>query len=307
MTDENMATNLTANEANNYTLRFNKFLQGIKDDNKAKRKLVMINMEKDVRNLVETRSFEEDDDLLKFLLKALLPVLVDSMEKCRDIAVDIIRLLHSKCTINDDLISIVIMHLKSRLGQKDIVETSEELRFKFYELVYEIIDKSSKSLLNMHLDELISILINSFMDNYAEVKKKGCQSSRLLAKKLNTMFHKQSESLIKPLLHNITHQHSRVRKDIVECIGDVILYGNNKSVDDVLIHLSQRLFDQAYQVRLSVVQVVGMWLLDLMDRYSYFYKLMPLLLTGFIDDTDEIRNSAEALWWDVGKNKNSEN
>jgi dynein assembly factor 5 len=296
MTNENAVFN----DPNSYTLRFNKFLQGIKDDNKAKRKLVMINLEKDVRDLIETSSI--DDDLLRFLLKSVLPVLVDSMEKCRDVAVDIIQLLYSKCNINDDLISIVIMNLKNRLGQKEIIETSEELRLKFYELVFEIIEKSSKALLNMHLDDLVPVLINSFMDNYAEVKKKGCQCSRLLSKKLNTMFHKQSESLIKPLLLNITHQHSRVRKDIVECIGDVILYGNNKSVDDVLIHMSQRLFDQAYQVRLSVVQVVGMWLLDLMDRYSYFYKLMPLLLTGFIDETEEIQSTAEALWWDVGTN-----
>ena len=33
-----------------------------------------------------------------------------------------------------------------------------------------------------------------------------------------SVFHMQSESLVKPLLANITHQHSRVRKDIIDCL-----------------------------------------------------------------------------------------
>jgi dynein assembly factor 5 len=294
-----MSTDGTVTDTNNYTLRFNKFLQGIKDENKAKRRVVMVNLEKDIKSLIETNSI--DNDLLKFLLKSILPVLTDPMEKCREITVDILQQLHKSCTISDDLLSVLIVNLKNRLGQKEIIESSEELRLKFYDLLYDIIDRSNKNLLNIHLDEFIPILINSFVDNFAEVKKKGCMCSRLLAKKLSTEFHKQSESLIKPLLQNITHQHSRVRKDIVECIGDVIRYGNNKSVDDVLMHLSQRLFDQTYQVRLAVIQVVGCWLLELLDRYSFFHKLIPLLLTGFIDEIDEVRSTAEALWWDIGE------
>ena len=46
----------------------------------------------------------------------------------------------------------------------------------------------------------------------------------------------------------------------------MIQYGNNKSVDEVVSHLAQRLFDQAATVRAAVTQVVGNWLLDLFDR-----------------------------------------
>ena len=81
-------------------------------------------------------------------------------------------------------------------------------------------------------------------------------------------------------------------------------YGNGKAVDDVISHLAQRLFDQTPAVRLAVIRVVGMWLLDLPDRYSYHHKLMPLLLSGVTDEMPEIRKEAEVLWNDIGKRYN---
>lgn len=117
----------------------------------------------------------------------------------------------------------------------------------------------------------------------------------------------QSESYIKPIITNMTHQHSRVRKDIIDCLCDVVMYGNNKSVTDVLSHLAQRLFDQAHIVRLAVIKLVGTWLLDLPDRYSFFHKLIPLLLTGFVDETPEVKELTESLWWDIGIKYEKEN
>jgi dynein assembly factor 5, axonemal len=82
--------------------------------------------------------------------------------------------------------------------------------------------------------------------------------------------------------------------------GDVIQYGNGKSVDDVVSHLAQRLFDSAPAVRGAVTQVVGKWLLDLLDRYSFHHKLIPLLLTSLTDEMPDIKNQADALWHDIG-------
>lgn len=117
----------------------------------------------------------------------------------------------------------------------------------------------------------------------------------------------QSETLVKPILQNMTHQHSRVRKDMIDALCDVIMHGNNKSVDTALPHLAQRLFDQAGSVRTSVVKLCGTWLLDLPDRYSFWHKLMPLLLTGFSDESIELKELTESLWWDVGIKYQKEN
>lgn len=142
----------------------------------------------------------------------------------------------------------------------------------------------------------------------------------------------QAESLVKPLMQTITHQHSRVRVSVIEATGVVIQHGNGKNVDDVLSHLAQRLFDDSpkvqfvfciwslprdliltfdnkilknkyvpfvlsiplsvcpsLQVRKMVTAVVGDWLLHMRDRYSYFAKLIPLLLSNINDEIPEIR------------------
>ena len=65
---------------------------------------------------------------------------------------------------------------------------------------------------------------------------------------LTDHFHMQSESLIGPLMQSISHQHWKVRVAVIEATGSVIQFGNGKSVDDVLPHFAQRLFDDVPQV-----------------------------------------------------------
>ena len=101
------------------------------------------------------------------------------------------------------------------------------------------------------------------------------------------------------LAHCHTWQHI-VCIVVCECSGDVVQYGSGKSVDDVVSHLAQRLFDPVPAVRAAVVQVVGSWLLQLCDRYSFHHKLIPLLLTGVTDEMADIQCQADALWHDVG-------
>lgn len=66
----------------------------------------------------------------------------------------------------------------------------------------------------------------------------------------------QAESLVKPLMQTISHQHSRVRVSVIEATGAVIQHGTGKNVDDVLSHLAQRLFDDSPQVQLKALCVI---------------------------------------------------
>lgn len=78
-------------------------------------------------------------------------------------------------------------------------------------------------------------------------------------------------------------------------------YGSSKCMEKVVPHLAQRLFDDSPAVRKAVVKIVGNWLLDLPDRYSFHYKLIPLLLTGLADTQPEIAELADTLWYDTGE------
>ncbi|KAB1263163.1 Dynein assembly factor 5; axonemal [Camelus dromedarius] len=125
----------------------------------------------------------------------------------------------------------------------------------------------------------------------------------------------QSESLVGPLMQSISHQHWKVRVAVIEATGTVVQFGSGKSVDDVLPHFAQRLFDNVpqagpllyTQVRQAVTRVVGDWLLRLRDRYSFFHKLIPLLLSSFDDEIPEVAREAANLWEKVGLQWQTEN
>ena len=51
----------------------------------------------------------------------------------------------------------------------------------------------------------------------------------------------------------------------------------------------------------AVVEVTGCWLLELRDRYSWWHKLIPLLVTGLHDEIESIRNRAGELWDQAGR------
>lgn len=46
----------------------------------------------------------------------------------------------------------------------------------------------------------------------------------------------------------------------------------------------------------AVIEVAGFWFSNLRDRYSWWYKLIPLLVTGLHDEILEIRLKAQNLW-----------
>lgn len=45
----------------------------------------------------------------------------------------------------------------------------------------------------------------------------------------------------------------------------------------------------------------GHWLTELPDRYSWWHKLLPLIMTGLHDELPEIRAKATKMWDAAGK------
>ncbi|XP_037074428.1 dynein assembly factor 5, axonemal-like [Pollicipes pollicipes] len=67
------------------------------------------------------------------------------------------------------------------------------------------------------------------------------------------------------------------------------------------------MFDQVAQVRLAVTEVAGRWLLELPDRYSFFAKILPLLLTSLRDSVSSVSERASELWRRAGQQYLTEN
>ncbi|XP_033749456.1 dynein assembly factor 5, axonemal-like [Pecten maximus] len=291
----------------------NSVLQGIarhinclSEDNRNTRKRALEGIRKDTVGRKPSLEQAETGVIFSEIIKPLLKCFSDPVEKCRELAILLVKDFLKVITDPQENLPYIMPILVQRLGQQDIVETSEELRLELTGLLLDIVEFSGKKMA-AYLDDCIKILAKAIIDPFPEVRKESCKCAAKLAKAIPEYFQMMSESLIKPLLMTITHQHSRVRVIVVETIGDVILYGNGKSVDTVVSHLAQRLFDQSPAVRKAVIKVVGTWLLDLPDRYSFHHKLIPLLLTGITDEQPDIQELADTLWYDTGMKYEKEN
>ncbi|XP_022102374.1 dynein assembly factor 5, axonemal-like isoform X2 [Acanthaster planci] len=170
--------------------------------------------------------------------------------------------------------------------------------------------------------------VNCLSENNRATKKRALESIRreTLGKKPAldpAVLQRVFESLLKQLLKCFSDCVEKCRELAVDVVSDFLdavptpegplpylmptVVQSHKPMDQVISHLAQRLFDQSPQVRVAVTNVVGGWLLDFVDRYSYHHKLIPLLLTSQTDEMPDIQERAFKLWDEVGTKYAKEN
>ncbi|XP_062945575.1 dynein axonemal assembly factor 5 [Cynocephalus volans] len=247
----------------------------------------------------------------RLLLPRLLRCLADPAEGCRALAVHLLGLGLRRAARPCDALPRLLPALAARLAgpessRRPPPEPCEELRLALVQLLGLAVGLGGAALAP-YLDDAVRVLRSTLLDPFAAVRRESCECAAALARATPDHFHMQSESLISPLMQTISHQHWKVRVAVIEATGTVIQFGNGKSVDDVLSHFAQRLFDDVPQVRQAVTSVVGGWLLSLRDRYSFFHKLIPLLLSSLDDEIPEITQLATSLWEKVGLQWQKEN
>ncbi|XP_044603469.2 dynein axonemal assembly factor 5 [Equus asinus] len=246
----------------------------------------------------------------RLLLPRLLRCLADPAEGCRALAAHLLGLGLRRAARPRDALPRLLPALAARLAGPEPArrppEACEELRLALVQLLGLAVSLGGAALAP-YLDDAVRVLRCTLLDPFAAVRRESCECAARLARATPDHFHMQSESLISPLMQTISHQHWKVRVAVIEATGTVIQFSSGKSVDDVLPHFAQRLFDDVPQVRQAVTCVVGGWLLSLRDRYSFFHKLIPLLLSSFDDDVPEVARVAASLWEQVGLQWQKEN
>ncbi|XP_023943230.2 dynein axonemal assembly factor 5 [Bicyclus anynana] len=232
----------------------------------------------------------------------------DTSEACRDCAITIMSNFIDQLPLNDYYLTYILPVIVRRIGCPETVEESEEIRLVLIQLVHKIIQKyKGTHLLTPFINEFTSILTKTSTDPYPKVKLEVCDCIILLTKVLQRDFHFQSESYVKPVLSNFAHQHFRVRVAAVRAIGAIVLAGNVKCFEMSITPMAEKLFDENSQVRLQVTMEVGNWMLTYRDRYSFWHRMIPLLLTSLSDVMADIRNTATQHWDAIGLQYMEEN
>ncbi|KAJ7989332.1 hypothetical protein DPEC_G00303440 [Dallia pectoralis] len=296
-----LATNMAATDeraASDVMKALARHLNCLNEDSKTTRRRALEAIKKDT--IDKGLSGGVLQEIFNCLLKSLLKCLSDSMERCRETAIHMLGDFIRCVPHPEDSLPYLMPALAQRLGGKEILEPAEELRLSTVEVLTLTVEVCGSRHLAPYLDDMMKILQRTIVDPFPDVKRESCKCTVNFAKSIPEHFHMQAGCLVKPLMQTISHQHSRVRVSTIEATGAVIQYGTGKNLDDVLSHLAQRLFDDSPQVRKAVTIVVGRWLLQLPDRYSYFHKLLPLLLSSLSDDIPEISQVATDLWRQTG-------
>ncbi|XP_075831016.1 dynein axonemal assembly factor 5 isoform X1 [Microtus pennsylvanicus] len=301
-----------AAEAAELSRSLGRLLPGLETESKLGRRRALEALEhaleEAVRPGVDSAAFQ--GPWARLLLPRLLRLLTDPAEGCRALAAHLLDLGLRRAARPRDALPRLVPALTARLARPEPArlppEPCEELRLALVQLLRLAVDLGGAALAP-HLDDAVRALRGALLDPFAAVRRESCECAAALARATPEHFHMQSESLIGPLMQTISHQHWKVRVAVIEATGTVIQFGNGSSVDDVLSHFAQRLFDDVPQVRQAVTSVVGGWLLNLRDRYSFFHKLSPLLLSSFSDEMPEVRQTATSLWEKVGLKWQEEN
>ncbi|KAL1452619.1 hypothetical protein WDU94_006833 [Cyamophila willieti] len=207
------------------------------------------------------------------------------------------------CEFTNQIVHIV----RQKLVGDNSVENSEEVRLHLLHLLHRLTLKLPSSLLSLIFPHMIIILSSTLPDAYPDIKLESANLTSAIASRNPRDFYTCGECLIAPLLGNVAHRHSKVRVATVTALGDAVQYGNNKTINDVIGPLAERLFDQHPGVRTQVLEVATRWCLKLQDRYSYFVKVIPLILTCLCDELPSIQVTAYENWQQIGDQYYEEN
>ena len=276
---------------------------------------VRVSSLKKIRKFVfvdEKLTCEEIVLLLDFLMKPLLKLFPDQVENCRETSLAVFREFYERldCEGIERSLTYLLPVMVSRLANQEIKEPSEEIRLQMIQFLEYFLKKLSKLTITPFYDDVMLIIQFSVKDPYAEVKKISCSLVEYIAPLLSDYFYISGECLITPVLTSIGHQHSKVRISTLRALGVTMQYGGGKAgkrMEECMFPLSQRTFDQIPAVRLCLYQVLGGWLLNLLDRYSYWYRLLPLFLSGLTDELSEVREKVSLLFEEVGLRYEEEN
>lgn len=224
-------------------------------------------------------------DIFDLVYLHILKCYADESEKCRSLSTSIVSEILQKLPRNDFYLNYIVPAIARRIGRAELIEPSEEMRHQLLEQVKDIVERyqttpedSTDYLLKVYND-LMDILKKTLTDPYPVAQRESCEIVKVLSK-ATPSFHYQAESLVKPLLLMLKHKQSANRTVAIETLGIICLHitTNGECILNVISELRLLLLDSIPSVRRECGRVGGKMLQDLRDRYSYFDKILPLVL-----------------------------
>ena len=280
-------------------------------------------------NLTEDNAME----IFDFIYLCLIKCYSDKFEMCRSLSCSIVSEILKYLEQNDYYLSLLVPVIAKRLATQDIVEESEELRLQLLKQLNFIIFKykdlkttgtvrgksDGEDRLLKPYNDIVDILKISLLDSYPAILKESCEIIKVTAE-ASPSFHYRAEALVDPLVGILKHRHSPIRIAAIEALGIVSLniHSNADAIKRILKDLSPLVMDPTPYVRRECGRVGCLFLMKLRDRYSYFERILPLVLCRWAvhklpstewehflnfslsEEIIEVKEEIEQLWADAG-------
>ncbi|KAL2914850.1 hypothetical protein HK105_205592 [Polyrhizophydium stewartii] len=230
--------------------------------------------------------------------KPVLRALADPVEKCRELAVVTVGGFARRVDSIIPFLPYIMPAFVARLGQPEIVEPSEEIRLLMLRALLEMVE-GSKAGFSPFVEDTVKILARTLADSFPDVKKDSCRLVIELCKHNARPVAFHGDAVAKAILPVLHHRHSSVRTVAIEALGAAILV-DAAGLDASLDTLRAVSMDKAAAVRETLYRTAYKWLMELIDRYTYGYKILPLLLSGMTDEMPKLRELSYALMDQVG-------
>ncbi|XP_071518457.1 dynein axonemal assembly factor 5 [Panulirus ornatus] len=300
-----LATMATKDANSKSYTELNAILSEMQNVNKAKRRKAL---ERFQQLTFESDKILDKDyltEILGFSLTLLITRMSDESEVNRMNASNIVLRFIQESVVREEHMIDIIPIVHHRLATVPVIEESEDVRLLLINIIHALTVNFEEKLIT-YMNDVVDILKASVIDCSPEVRKAASECVSTYAKASKAKFHMQSGSLVKPLLKGLGHQRFKNRIACLYALGDLLLYGDSKIIQDVSVPLAQCAMDLP-QVRLALVGVGGDLALYMPDRYSYWHRILPLLLFGLRDDDADVQQKAKELWSKVGHQYEQEN
>ena len=163
------------------------------------------------------------------MLLPLINGISDPVEKCRELCINLLSLsisIMQTRSLNSEILMTIIRGLCDRINDIPYKETSEELRLSILELLKSLMNHQSfKFCFNENpndvCDIILTTMVKSLTDAFPAVKRACaeiiCTTSTFSPLSVRMSF----KSLLKSLIGNATHQHSKTRSATLQV--DIVL------------------------------------------------------------------------------------
>ncbi|GMH40548.1 hypothetical protein BSKO_08452 [Bryopsis sp. KO-2023] len=224
-----------------------------------------------------------------FLGKALLKRFDDPQEKCRLLAVDILR----------SLLQIP-------------AEQSEDIRAKLLQLLHSLVNDAGSAIASYgtELKETLELGCN---DSYHEVNIEACSILQLMNEKLGHRLYQISKELVAMVMPLTTHKRQKVRVEAVKTVKVLMHQGAHEMIleitsfidpnvvpvkafygEDLKVNFLGKLAtDPCPKVRMEFLLMISDWMLNLRERLDHESRLIPYALSALNDECPEV--AAEAV------------